>query len=139
MYRHLEADLSALRTAIKSDQPKIGIVGFSMGGHWAVWFSQRPQYSISATVLYYAARAGDFKLCRSQFLAHFAENDPWLSPKVRRNMENAIRKAGCPYQPFDYPGTKHWFAECDRHEAFHAESAALAFRRTARHLSNTLA
>mgnify|MGYP003677112971 CR=1 FL=1 len=139
MYRHLEANLSALREAIQSDQPKIGVVGFSMGGHWAIWLSQKPEYEISATVLYYAARAGDFSCCQSQFIAHFAENDPWVSPKTRRNMETAILRAGCPYQPFDYPGTGHWFAECGRHEEFQAESAVLAFERTIRHLRNTLA
>ncbi|MCP4319381.1 MAG: hypothetical protein GY789_26185 [Hyphomicrobiales bacterium] len=64
-----------------------------MGGHWAIWLSQRPEYEISSTVIYYAARAGDFSLCQSRFLAHFAECDPWISTNARRNMENAIGKA----------------------------------------------
>jgi carboxymethylenebutenolidase len=139
MYRRLEADLAALRDAIGFDRPRIGVVGFSMGGHWAVWLSQRPKYDVSATVLYYAARGGDFSACRSSFLAHFADDDPWVSPSARRTMAAAIRKSGCAYRAFDYPGTGHWFAESDRPAAFRAGPASSAFERTARHLSQTIA
>ena len=100
MYRTLESDQFVLRHATQNDDPKIGIVGFSMGGHWAVWFSQRPEYEISATVLCYAARGGDFSRCNSSIQAHFAENDVWMSRSARRNMEKAIREAGCPQPVF---------------------------------------
>ena len=109
-----------------------------MGGHWAIWLSQRPELPIGATVLYYAARAGSFAASPSSFLAHFAEDDPWVSRSARRRMEAAIAKADRPYQAYDYPGTGHWFAEQDRVQDFHPDAAALAFRRTVEHLRGTI-
>ena len=100
-----------------------------MGGHWAVWLSQRPEYRIMATILYYAARGGSYKRCEAGLLAHFADEDAWVSPAARRNMERAISLAGCQYQSYDYPGTGHWFAESDRSADYDETSAEQALRR----------
>jgi carboxymethylenebutenolidase len=116
----------------------IGVAGFSMGGHWAVWLSQRPKLPIAATVLYYAARGGNFGLSRSSYLAHFADNDPWVSRTARRRMEQAIARGNRPYLAFDYPNADHWFAEMDRAEAYDAKAARLALARTIAHFKNTL-
>lgn len=137
-YRTLEADLTTLRGMTGGGNRKIGVVGFSMGGHWAVWLSQRPEYGIGATVLYYAARAGDFSRSSSSILAHFAGGDPWVSHSARRSMEKAISRAGLPYVAHDYPEAGHWFAECDRRDSFRPSDAALAFNRTTQHLRNAL-
>ena len=136
MYRELERALESLRAAACG--ARIGVVGFSMGGHWAVWLSQRPEYEISATVLYYAARAGSFAHSRSAYLAHFAAQDPWVSSGARRNMETAMARAHRPYEPFDYAGTGHWFAEPARPDAYHPRAAAKALRRTLDFLTRQL-
>ena len=138
MYKTLGADIVCLSYMAGSSINKIGVVGFSMGGHWAVWLSQRPEYNIAATVLYYAARAGDFSHCKAGILAHFAERDPWVSAAGRRNMERAILKSGCDYEAFDYPGTEHWFAESDRTSEFNANAANLALGRDLRHFGQLL-
>jgi carboxymethylenebutenolidase len=139
MYRSLIANLTELRTkqhtSISTD---VGIVGFSMGGHWAIWLAQRADLPVASCVIYYAARAGEFANSHASFLAHFAENDEWVRPDARRRMEAAIRKAQRPYTAFDYPGTYHWFAEEDRAEEHAPEPAALAFERTVAHLNATL-
>lgn len=114
----------------------VNLVGFSMGGHWAVWLSQQPNLPVRSTVLYYAARAGSYAHSKASFLAHFAEDDPWVSSSVRRNMERAISRAGCAYRAFDYPGTGHWFAETARPEAYEADAAELALKRTIAHLGS---
>lgn len=54
-------------------------------------------------------------------------------------MEIALRRAGCPYQPFDYPGTEHWFAESARPDAFDPDAAALARSRDLTFLAAALA
>lgn len=134
MYKTLGANITSLSEMAGSNSVRIGVVGFSMGGHWAVWLSKRPEYNVAATILYYAARAGDFSQCKSSILAHFAEVDAWVSMAGRRNMERAIRKSGCGYDAFDYPGAQHWFAESDRTSEFDADAAALAMERDLRHL-----
>ena len=138
MYKTLGEDLASLAAATGSAATRLGVVGFSMGGHWAVWLSQRPEYSLGATVLYYSARAGEFSNCRSSIIAHFAEHDPWVSVSARKRMENAIRKSQCDYSAYDYPGTKHWFAEAARPSEFDESAARLALDRDVTHLASNL-
>jgi carboxymethylenebutenolidase len=137
-YRTLVRNIGELREEAGVVKGAVGLVGFSMGGHWAVWLSRRPDLNVGATVLYYAARAGDFSTTRSSYVAHFAETDPWVSTSARRGMEKGIAKAGRSYQAFDYPGTGHWFAESDRAADYHQPSASLAFDRTCAHLTSRL-
>lgn len=137
MYRTLIRSIEAVQS-FEGAGGDIGVVGFSMGGHWAVWLSQRRELPIGATVLYYAARAGSFAASHSSFLAHYADRDPWVSRAARRRMEREIERAGCAYRAFDYPGTQHWFAEDDRVQEYEAEASGLAFERTVKHLKDRL-
>ncbi len=136
MYRTLMRDLEGLRKEAGTEW--VGLVGFSMGGHWAVWLSQRPELPVAAAVLYYAARAGDFGGSRASYLAHFAADDDWVLESARKRMEREIAKAGRPYQAHVYAGTEHWFAEAGRPE-YESAAAALAFERTVGHLRVCLA
>ncbi len=138
MYRTLEQGIDALRAEPGGKDRAIGVVGFSMGGHWAIWLSQRPEYAIRATVVYYAARSGDFSRSASSYLAHFADDDPWVSDRARTGMERAIAKAGRPYQGFVYPETGHWFAERDRPVSYHPAAYRRALDRTAGFLRDHL-
>ena len=138
MYKILGADIATLRSISVLDTVKFGIVGFSMGGHWAVWLSQKPEYDVVATVLYYAARAGNYSHCRASVLAHFAEHDTWVSTRARKNMERAIGTSGCSYCAYDYPGTQHWFAETERSTEFNESAASLALKRDLHHFEQRL-
>jgi carboxymethylenebutenolidase len=138
IYKGLTRGISELLANAAVSKEKIGLVGFSMGGHWAVWLSQQQELPIASTVLYYAARSGDFSKCRSAFLAHYAAHDEWVSEGAKKRMEHAIRTAGCPLQTFTYEGTQHWFAERGQFEAYDPAASALAFERTAKHMKETL-
>lgn len=138
IYKTLAADIAALRERAGSADARIGLVGFSMGGHWAVWLSQRSEYAVAATSLYYAARGGSYAECKAGIIAHFAERDPWVSASARRGMEHAIRQAGCGYEAFDYPRTGHWFAETAQAGAYDASAARQALDRDLRHFETHL-
>ncbi len=134
VYRRLRRSLEALWTLDGTEGRSPAVVGFSMGGHWAVWLAQHPDPPVAAVVVYYAARGGDFSEATSPLLAHFAGADDFVSGSARRTMERAIATRGLPYTAFDYPGTVHWFAESDQ-QAFDPEAARLALDRTASFLS----
>ena len=110
--------------------PHIGVVGFSMGGHWALWLAQRPELPIAATVVFYASRSGDFSKSQSRFLGHFAETDEWVSAAGLKKLKRALEAAGKQVIFQRYPGTTHWFFEEDRDESFDPEAADLAWSRT---------
>ena len=126
IYRQLLAALDSL--AQESGRSRLSVVGFSMGGHWAVWLSQHADLPIDAVILYYAARGGDFSRSQARYLAHFAETDPWVSTSARKGMERALSRFGRPHDSYDYPGTGHWFAESET-KAFDEVAAAGALKR----------
>lgn len=129
IYRSLQQSLVALAHHPRANGAAPAIVGFSMGGHWAVWVAQHPPPPVAGVVLYYAARGGDFTRASAPVLAHFADRDPFVSATARRSMERAIARQGVPYTAHDYPGTGHWFAESDQ-EGFDPVAAADAYERT---------
>ena len=137
MYKTLLRNIESLRAHPASTGESVALVAFSMGGHWAVWLAQHGHVPISATVLYYAARGGYFSAATSPFLAHFANDDPFVSDNSRTTMERAIRQAGLAYTAFDYPTAAHWFAESDE-AAYEHEAADLAFERTTTFLHEAL-
>ncbi len=111
----------------------VGQVGFSMGGHWALWLAKqsRPEIpAIAATTVFYATRAGDFSASRSAFQFHLAELDPFVTASGIARQEHQLRAAGRPAEFHHYPGTGHWFYEWDRPDAYEPHAARLAWQRT---------
>ena len=87
--------------------PKIAVIGFSMGGHWAFWLAQRPELQIVAATTFYAVRNGDYSKSASSFLCHFAETDEWVSAAGTRKLRRSLEKAGRKFAFHTYPGTSH--------------------------------
>lgn len=133
-YRTLTRNLDETRRAAGRPDDRVAVVGFSMGGHWAVWLSQQPDLPVADVTVHYAARAGNFAASRSAYLAHFAERDAFATRAAGARMRKAIEAAGLRCETYDYPGTSHWFAESDRPE-YDRMAAEQAFERTLRHLS----
>jgi carboxymethylenebutenolidase len=129
-YRQLISAINYLSSHDAVIAPHIAVVGFSMGGHWALWLAQRPELPIDASVIFYAARNGDFTQSHSRFLFHFAENDEWVSAVSVKKLKRSLETAGKDAIYVNYPGTSHWFFESDRSDAFNREAAASAWKRT---------
>jgi carboxymethylenebutenolidase len=107
------------------------LVGFSLGGAYALDMSVNLAEEIAAVVIFYAAwPEPDFRRAQAAYLCHFAEDDPYQSAELAAEMEQALRTAGRPVTVYTYPGTKHWFFEANRPEAYDAAAAAMAWDRT---------
>jgi carboxymethylenebutenolidase len=129
-YKSLIAAIDHLVALDATAGERIGIAGFSMGGHWALWLAQREELPISAAVVFYAARNGNFRQSRSRFQFHLACHDEWVSAASVKKMKASLAGAGRPAEYFEYPGVGHWFFEADRPEAYCPSEADLAWRRT---------
>jgi carboxymethylenebutenolidase len=139
-YKTLLAAIDQLRSHPAAEGPTIGIVGFSMGAHWAFWLAaQRPVLPIGAVVAFYGARAGVFGASQAAFQAHLAEHDEWVSDSSLKKLKKALKAASRPAEFFVYPNTGHWFFESDRADAYQPQAADLAWARTVDFLRTHLA
>lgn len=129
-YKLLIAAIEQLRTNEAVQGSRVALVGFSMGGHWALWLAQRPELPIAETVVFYAARDGDYTKSKSRFLFHFAQSDDWVSAASAKKLKTSLAAANADATYHTYPDTTHWFFENDRDDAYNKTAAALAWKRT---------
>jgi carboxymethylenebutenolidase len=126
-----------LGAAVGDPSARLGAVGFSMGGAWALWLpAQRGE--VAATVVYYGSMEGpSLTRARTPVLGHFAETDPYETDEGVAAFEKTLRTANREVELHRYPGTGHWFAEPSK-DAYVADAAELAFDRTVDFLRDRL-
>jgi len=108
-----------------------GVIGFSLGGAYALDMSVTLPEEIAAVVIFYATYTGlDFRRAQAAYLGHFAEDDPYEPSESVAQLERELQEAGKRATFYTYPGTTHWFFEPNRPDAYNAEAAALAWERT---------
>jgi carboxymethylenebutenolidase len=118
---------------------KLAFVGFSLGGAYALDMSVHLAEEIAAVVTFYASYTGpDYGGAQAAYLCHFAEDDPFEPAESVAEMEQALQAAGRPATFYTYPGTRHWFFEANRADAYDAAAAALAWERTIAFLNTEL-
>jgi len=122
--------LKALKE-LKSEAGKnpINGIGFSMGAYWLLSLVEEKPKDISAVVLFYGTRGGEYKNVKSSFLGHFAESDEYVSDSGKKKLEKTIKAVSKEVAFFTYPNTHHWFFENNRPE-FNPQAADLAWERT---------
>jgi carboxymethylenebutenolidase len=108
----------------------LGVIGFSLGGHWALWLSIETPENVSAVTVFYGTKTADYSRARASYLGHFAESDDWVATSGVKKLEKSLRAAGRPATFYTYADTGHWFFEKDRKEAYAAKAAQLAWKRT---------
>ncbi len=108
----------------------LGVIGFSLGGHWALWLSLEKPESIKAVTVFYGTKNADYAQAQAAYLGHFAESDEWVATSGVKKLEKSLRAAHRPVTLYTYEGTGHWFFEKDRKDAYNAKAAQLAWKRT---------
>ncbi|MCL4182380.1 MAG: dienelactone hydrolase family protein [Burkholderiaceae bacterium] len=106
------------------------VIGFSMGGHWALWLAQRQDLPLERTVVYYAVRNGNYTHSRSSFMFHLAEHDEWVSSAGTKKLQRSLEEAQRPAVFYNYAGTEHWFFERGPEKTYNAAAAQLSWART---------
>jgi carboxymethylenebutenolidase len=109
---------------------KLALVGFSLGGAYALDMSVTLAEEIAAVVTFYDSYPGlDYRRASAAYLCHFAEDDRFLPAGKVAQMEQQLQAAGRPATFYTYPRTKHWFFEENRPE-YDAQAARVAWGRT---------
>jgi carboxymethylenebutenolidase len=133
------ARLQEAVTTLKArvDGGPVGVLGWSLGGMWAVDLATRGD--IAAAAIYYAAGdEDDAAKIHCPVLLHLAETDEFDPPEFYEGFVNALRAAGTEVEVHTWPGTEHSFA--NRDVALHAPGAAAeAWAITVRFLRDRLA
>ena len=117
----------------------LGVVGFSWGANWAFWLSVGKPALIGAVTVFYGTKTADYSRTKAAYLGHFAKTDPFVSTSSVRKLEQRLRADARPAIFHTYEGTGHWFFETDRHDAYDAKAAQLAWNRTVEFLLVQLA
>jgi carboxymethylenebutenolidase len=108
----------------------LAVIGFSLGAYYALHLAATLPEHIGSVVIFYGTGGGDYRDSRAAYLGHFAENDEYEPPSNVDNLEESLRRAGCPVTFYRYSGTGHWFFEPDRLQAYNQAAASLAWDRT---------
>ncbi len=117
-------------THLANGHGKLALVGFSLGGAYALDMSVTLAEEIAAVVTFYDSYPGlDYYRSKAAYLCHFAEDDPFSAAESGAQMEQQLQVAGRPITSYTYPETKHWFMEENRPE-YNAQAARVAWERT---------
>ena len=118
-------DTRAAVEALKKTGPKIGVVGYCMGGSLA-WLAATRIPGIAAAVAYYGGAVAEFadESPRCPVLLHFGETDA----SIPRDHWDRIREAQPTIPMHIYPAG-HGF-NCEARGSYHERSARLARERT---------
>jgi carboxymethylenebutenolidase len=117
----------------------LAVVAFSLGVYYALDLAAADPEHIRAVVIFYGTGDGDYTSSKAAYLGHFAEEDEYEPQANVDNLEDSLKRAGRPVTFYHYPGTRHWFVEPDRTQAYNQEAADLAWERTLRFVKRSFA
>lgn len=105
--------------------PKVGIVGFCMGGQLANYCAAHDD-RIGTAVSYYGIHPKvqpSYRDLNAPLLGFFAEHDDLATPDAVRALGEELTVLGKQHHFETYPGTKHAFFNNDRLEVYNDEAA----------------
>ena len=118
---------------------KLGVTGFCWGGGTTNFIAAAMGADLQAAVPFYGAAAATDAVAniRAPILAQLAENDERINAMYPA-FEEALKKAGVPYQIHVYPGTQHGFHN-NSTPRYDEAAAKLAWERTVAHFRKHVA
>lgn len=123
-----------LRALVKG---KIGLIGFSMGGAWALIVASTKPEQAAAIVLFYGNEDVDVTKITAKVMGHYSDNDEWEPNEWVEKKFGEMKTASVDATLHIYPGVGHWFVESDRPE-YDSAAATLAWERTFEFLKKNL-
>jgi carboxymethylenebutenolidase len=139
--RDLDAAVLALLGNEAVVGPRLGAVGFCMGGQLALFAATRNP-RIGAVVDFYGIHPNvtlDLSGLGASVLGIFAERDGFVPPEVARKLEADLHAAGKRARFEIYPGVDHAFFNDTRPDVYDAKAAARAWAETLAFLRAELA
>ena len=130
--RDLDGAVAALRNHDATSGPKVGTIGFCMGGQLALYAATRNP-AVGAVVDFYGIHPNvtlDLSGVQAAVLGVFAENDGFVAPEAARKLESDLRGAGVRAEFTIHAGVDHAFMNDTRPDVYDAEAAARAWSDT---------
>jgi len=131
-----ERDLAAAAQALLGHQavtgPRLGAIGFCMGGQLALLAATRNP-RIGAVVDFYGIHPRvtlDLSQFQAAVLGLFAERDSFVPPEAARKLESELRGAGARVRIRIFSGVDHAFFNDTRPDVYDATAAASAWADT---------
>ena len=147
IYNDFLAALDFLKSSDKVAGSKIGAIGFSNGGYFAMWLAATGK--VDAGVSYYGALTGaatdkeltrfssTFNSASAPILILHGMSDATVPVAAAQRLEQIVKSAGSPYEIQLYSGVDHVFERSARNDAMVA-AAADAWERTLKFLGQRL-
>jgi carboxymethylenebutenolidase len=121
--------------------PKVGSVGFCLGGGLSVWAAAACPNIGAAVTFYYVMPHGkpDFSNIAGPLLGHFGTADEFISVENAKALEDELRNAGVRVSFQFYEDAGHaFFNDTNRLGTYNSEAAELAWERTLSFLREAL-
>ncbi len=109
----------------------VGAIGFCMGGGLALNLACDSPH-VKAAAPFYGGNPSPIEKVgnlRGPVCAAYAQNDGWITPQVRQELEQALSQHGIAHEFKVYPGTEHAFFNDTRPEVYSPEAANDAWQR----------
>ena len=127
----LDGAVHALLSHAAVDGPKVGVLGFCMGGHFALVAGARNR-RVGAVVDFYGLFPQpplDLGGLEAPLLAIFAEHDEFIAADAIERLERDLRAKGKRASVLVQPGVHHGFMNETRPDRFDAAAAARGWAR----------